>query len=278
MQAYSKTFGNITSHIPLASGCELFTRYVTRCFLDFPDFDQCIREVLARGETFAGLSLAARDKIAMNGYQFVRDGCVILTHGFSRVVSAVLLKAQEKQIHFEVIVLEGRPDGGGAKAAKLYAAAGIPVTVVLDSAMGYFMERVDCVLCGAEGVVENGGVVNKVGTYTLGITAKALGKPFYVAAESYKFARLYPLNNADLPEMGDHKPLSFVDTTAGEVKAGEVDNVDEGRRATIKLPKEVQVQNPIVDFTPAEYITLLFTDLGVLTPSAVSDELIRLYQ
>ncbi|CAN0454678.1 unnamed protein product, partial [Laminaria digitata] len=35
--------------------------------------------------------------------------------------------------------------------------------------------------------------------------------------------------------------------------------------------------SPSVDYTSAEYITLLFTDLGVLTPSAVSDELIRLY-
>ncbi|PFX17293.1 Translation initiation factor eIF-2B subunit alpha [Stylophora pistillata] len=34
---------------------------------------------------------------------------------------------------------------------------------------------------------------------------------------------------------------------------------------------------PVVDYTPPSYITLLFTDLGVLTPSAVSDELIKLY-
>ena len=31
-----------------------------------------------------------------------------------------------------------------------------------------------------------------------------------------------------------------------------------------------------IDFTPAEYITLLFTDIGVLTPAAISDELIRM--
>ena len=43
------------SHIPLQSGCELFMRYVTRCFLDFPDFKQCIQEVLLRGEAFAGM-------------------------------------------------------------------------------------------------------------------------------------------------------------------------------------------------------------------------------
>lgn len=39
---------------------------------------------------------------------------------------------------------------------------GIPVTVILDSAVGYYMERVDLVLLGAEGVVESGGIVNKV--------------------------------------------------------------------------------------------------------------------
>ena len=44
------------------------------------------------------------------------------------------------------------------------------------------------------------------------------------------------------------------------------------------LPKSVQVENPTCDFTPPHYITLLFTDIGVLTPSAVSDELIKLYQ
>ncbi len=53
---------------------------------------------------------------------------------------------------------------------------------------------VDMVLVGAEGVVENGGVINKLGTYQIALCASALGKPFYVAAESYKFARLYPLN------------------------------------------------------------------------------------
>jgi translation initiation factor eIF-2B subunit alpha len=46
----------------------------------------------------------------------------------------------------------------------------------------------------------------------------------------------------------------------------------------IILPENVKVDNPPCDYTPAKFITLLFTDLGVLTPSAVSDELIRLYQ
>lgn len=43
------------------------------------------------------------------------------------------------------------------------------------------------------------------------------------------------------------------------------------------LPRSVTVDNPSRDYTPPQYISLLVTDLGVLTPAAVSDELIQLY-
>lgn len=100
---------------------------------------------------------------------------------------------------------------------------GISCTVILDSAVGYVMEHVDMVMVGAEGVAESGGVINKVcddsmtiynsynsikvflpillqiGTYTMAICAKEVKKPFYVLTESFKFARIYPLNQVDLP-------------------------------------------------------------------------------
>eukprot|EP00578_Thalassiosira_sp_NH16_P019387 CAMPEP_0181084146 /NCGR_PEP_ID=MMETSP1071-20121207/4543_1 /TAXON_ID=35127 /ORGANISM="Thalassiosira sp., Strain NH16" /LENGTH=436 /DNA_ID=CAMNT_0023165867 /DNA_START=15 /DNA_END=1325 /DNA_ORIENTATION=+ len=295
------------SHIALSSGCELFLKYVTRASLETPEFQQCKLLVLERGERFAEFSTQARDRIAVVGSPFIREGSVILTHGRSKVVEALLLRAaMVERRRFRVMVLEGRPDAGGAKSARTYAAAGIPATVVLDSAMGYVMERVDLVLVGAEGVVENGGTVNKVGTFALGVMARELGVPFYVAAESYKFTRLYPLNNADLPEMGKGMgvdSLRFLDTLAwsannsvnncnnsnedgnGEGKvSSEGGTVSEVADTTslhpyvVNLPPSVSIENPPCDFTPAKYITLLFTDLGVLTPSAVSDELIRLYQ
>ena len=50
--------------------------------------------------------------------------------------------------------------------------------------------RVDMVLVGAEGVVENGGVINKLGTYHIAIAAKAHNIPFYVASESYKVSHV----------------------------------------------------------------------------------------
>lgn len=44
-------------------------------------------------------------------------------------------------------------------------AADIPCTLILDSAIGYVMEQVDFVMVGAEGVVESGGIVNKVSEF-----------------------------------------------------------------------------------------------------------------
>lgn len=112
---------------------------------------------------------------------------------------------------------------------------------------------VDFALVGAEAVVESGGAVSKLGTYGVAVAAKAASVPFYVAAESYKFSRLYPLGQKGLPEERKH--------------------VDFGPL----LPRAVRVNNPSRDYTPPKFISLLFTDLGVLTPAAVSDELIQLY-
>ena len=39
------------------------------------------------------------------------------------------------------------------------------------------MADVDCILMGAEGVVESGGIVNKIGSYTISLCAKELNKP-----------------------------------------------------------------------------------------------------
>ncbi|WIA14590.1 hypothetical protein OEZ86_013078 [Tetradesmus obliquus] len=240
--------------ISLKAGCELFLRYTTRTSaLELEDFSAAKRRLIERGKQFADTSIRARATIAELGARFIRPGCVLLTHGMSRVVLALLQRAVASNINFSVYVTEGRPDGTGQAMARELDKLGVPVTMVLDSGVAYALERVDLVLLGAEGVVENGGVINKLGTYQIALCAKSLNKPFYVAAESYKFARLYPLNQQDLPL--EHKP------------------VDVGPL----LPRSVAVDNPSRDYTPPAYINLLVTDLGVLTPAAVSDELIQLY-
>ena len=65
--------------------------------------------------------------------------------------------------------------------------------MIVDSAIGIVLPSVDCVMVGAEAVVENGGIINRVGTLTLAICAQSFKKPMYVFAESLKFVRTFPL-------------------------------------------------------------------------------------
>lgn len=100
--------------------------------------------------------------------------------------------------------------------------------------------------------------------------AKALNKPFYVVAESFKFVRLYPLKQDDIRnvEKVGTTPLSASHNLllATVCMYLQYDSVESDASL-----------HPYIDYTPPQYITLLCTDLGVLTPSAVSDELIKLY-
>jgi len=93
----------------------------------------------------------------------------------------------------------------------------------------------------------------------ISVMAKASNKPFYAVVESYKFVRIFPLNQYDLPSTASCNLLLGGSGPGTDETAG----LTEG--------------HPTVDYTPPEYITLLFTDIGVLTPSGVSDELIKLY-
>ncbi|GLD92259.1 hypothetical protein PINS_up000792 [Pythium insidiosum] len=248
--------------IATTAGCELFLRYVTRSFLEFDDFELCKSQLIDRGKLFAETSLSSRKRIAEVGHSFIRNGMRVLTHGTSRVVVA-LLKEAAKTKHFSVFVTEGRSNESGTQTAEKLAEAGIPTTVILDSAVGYFIDQVDMVIVGAEGVVENGGIVNSIGTFSIAVIAKAMRKPFYVAAESYKFARLYPLTQRDLPQT---QRVSFAPASWATLDASS------------DVAKNMTCDSPFFDYTPPDYIALMFTDLGVLTPSAVSDELIKLYQ
>ena len=238
----------------MSSGSRLFLQFITLASLENPDFGKVKSILVTRGKLFLQKVLTCREKIANLCLPFINDGAVILTHAYSRVVAAVLKQAAKNNKRFSVYITESCPDRSGYLMETKLKECNIPVTVILDAAAGYILEKVDLVLIGAEGVVENGGIINKIGTYQLALCAKALNKPLCVAAESFKFVRFYPLNQQDVPDQFKYK--------ASILKCDE---------------KDLDKEHPVVDYTPPSLISMLITDLGVLTPSAVSDELIKLY-
>lgn len=243
-----------TTSISLTAACDLFMRYVTRTSaLEYEDFNSAKSRLIERAEKFGEISYKARKIIAMLSQDFIFDGCTILVHGFSRVVLEVLTTAAQNKKMFRVFCTEGRPDRTGLRFSNEMAKLDVPVKLVIDSAVAYSMDEVDMVFVGADGVVESGGIINMMGTYQIALVAHSMNKPVYVAAESYKFARLYPLDQKDMaPAL---RPIDF----------------------GVPIPSKVEIEKSARDYTPPQYLTLLFTDLGVLTPSVVSDELIQLY-
>lgn len=248
---------SIRNSISLSAGCDLFMRFVLRNTNLYSDWESCKKNLVENGQLFVQRAKESRKKSAEYGLSFIKDDDTILVHSYSRAVYQLLYKAKrEKYIRFRVIVTEARPTGQGHKMAKCLREADIPVEVIVDSAVGYVIHKVDKILVGAEGVAESGGIINHIGSYQIGCLAKINNKPFYVVTESHKFVRLFPLAPNDL-----------------QTEIGEFTN---DSLYTVK-DEEESLKNQVIDFTPHEYITALITDLGVLTPSAVSEELIKVW-
>jgi methylthioribose-1-phosphate isomerase len=153
----------------------------------------------------------------------------------------------ERPLH--VWVDETRPYLQGARlTAWELAQADVPHTLIPDVAAGHLMAtgEVDVILVGADRIAANGDTANKVGTYTLAVLAARHGIPFYVAA---------PMSSVDLATAeGSDIPIE-------ERKAIEVLQF----RGVRIAPPDTDVRNPSFDVTPAELISGIITDEGVLT-------------
>ncbi|TVY24550.1 Translation initiation factor eIF-2B subunit alpha [Lachnellula hyalina] len=282
----------IPNSISLSAGTDLFQRYMISSLKPSStgNFETVRQHLLSNGRLFVSRAKAGREKIANYGRHFVRDETVVLTHGGSRVVGALLGKAAEASasggnVRFKVIYVMNDTRNSESKAVvSSLRQKGVPVATISEGAVGYAMGKVDLVIVGAEGCVENGGIISRLGTYQIALLAKAAGKPFYVAAESHKFVRLYPLGQYDLGI--DQEVIKF--KTEDEPDLTDAERSFANRTPTIEERSEYFETSPIalpkpntavdaVDFTPPALISALITESGVLTPSAVSEELISLW-
>ncbi len=155
---------------------------------------------------------------------------------------------QGRAVH--VLVDETRPFLQGARlTAWELREAGIPQTLITDNMAGYMMRRgeVDCVIVGADRIVANGDVANKIGTYSLAVLARAHGIPFYVAA---------PSSTIDLGlASGEQIPI--------EERAPEEVTHLNGQPIA---PAGVAAAHPAFDVTPHELVSAIITERGVIYP------------
>ncbi len=173
----------------------------------------------------------------------------LATGGYGTALGVIRSAWAEKKLKL-VYACETRPRLQGARlTAWELLREGIPFRLIADSAAGFLMARgeVDAVLVGADRIAVNGDTANKIGTYTLAVLAKRHGVPFYVVA---------PTSTVDLDlENGEKIPIE-------EREEGEVLSPYGCRLA----PEGARAWNPAFDVTPAELITAIVTERGVIKP------------
>jgi methylthioribose-1-phosphate isomerase len=196
--------------------------------------------------------------IGMHGAALIPQRGQVLTHcnagglataGYGTALAPIRsAHAAGRPVH--VYVDETRPFMQGARlTAWELQQAGIPLTLITDSMAAYFMQQgaIDCIIVGADRIVANGDVANKIGTYGLAVLARAHGIPFYVAAPSSTI-------DLSLPD-GTHIPIE-------QRNPAEVTSI-----AGVQIaPIGVVAAHPAFDVSPAHLISAIITERGVLYP------------
>lgn len=196
--------------------------------------------------------------IGQYGAQLLADGAGVLTHcnagGLATAeygtALSVFFTAQDNAKQLHIFIDETRPLLQGARlTAWELTQRGIAATLICDSMAAQVMKegRVQAVMTGADRVAANGDSANKIGTYALAVLARAHQIPFYIAA---------PTSTFDLTiESGEEIPI--------EQRAREEITHGFGRQTA---PDGVNVYNPAFDVTPAELISAIVTEHGIIRP------------
>jgi methylthioribose-1-phosphate isomerase len=191
-----------------------------------------------------------------HGAALLADGARVLTHCNAGALATaghgtalgVIRSAVEAGKRIAVIADETRPFLQGARLTVWeLQQENIPVTLITDNMAGHIMSHgeIDAVIVGADRVAANGDVANKIGTYMVAVLAHRHGIPFYVAA---------PLSTIDLQLPG-----------GGEIPIEERGPAEVRGFADLQwAPQGVAVRHPAFDVTPAELVTALITEKGVV--------------
>jgi methylthioribose-1-phosphate isomerase len=214
--------------------------------------------LLSAAEQLYAEDIAVNRRIGEHAQALIPDGAVAIHHcntgalatvGYGTALGALRI-AHESGKRIQVYLDETRPRLQGASlSAYELRAFGVPHTLIVDSAAAHVMRTrtVDLCIVGCDRVAANGDVANKIGTYALALAAKAHNVPFYVAC---------PLSTLDLSTpSGDAIEIE-------ERAATEITHI--GSQPI--CPEGTPVFNPAFDVTPAELVTAIITEYGIVRP------------
>jgi ribose 1,5-bisphosphate isomerase len=203
------------------------------------------KRVQTSAENFIVKSESALEAIAEIGSKRIKEGYVLLTHCNSSAAVSTIIKAHADGKNIQVFATESRPKRQGYITVRELVKHKVPTTLIVDSAVRYVMPKVDLVVVGADTIASNGAVINKIGTSQIALCAHEARVPVMVCAETYKFS---------------HETMVGELVEIEERDVNEIVNQDD-------FP-DVKLFNPVFDATPPEYVDVIVTEEGVISPHA----------
>jgi translation initiation factor 2B subunit (eIF-2B alpha/beta/delta family) len=173
----------------------------------------------------------------------------VMTHSKSSTVLSVIRAAARAGICRKVVCTESRPHLEGIALAEDLSRDGIAVDLIGDAAAPCFAGRADLILVGADGIHRQ-GLINKLGTYGLGLAAHAADRPFYVLCGLHKF---WPDSCGPAPVIEEKDPA--------EIWSG---------------PEDIRPLNLYFDVTPLRYLTATITEKGLMSEPQVVQKMCRM--
>jgi methylthioribose-1-phosphate isomerase len=229
-----------------------------RVWAGVKDFGPAVaaRTLLDEAHKILAEDIDANRRMGENGATLIPSVARVLTHCNAGALATaghgtalgVIRSAVEAGKKVSVIADETRPFLQGARlTAWEMVQEKIPVTLITDNMAGHLMSRgeVDVVVVGADRIAANGDVANKIGTYMVAVLAKRHNIPFYVAA---------PLSTIDV-NIASGRDIPIEERSPDEVL---------GHRDLVWAADGVGVRNPAFDVTPAELVTGIITEKGVV--------------
>ncbi|GKC28747.1 initiation factor 2B-related protein, partial [Tanacetum coccineum] len=187
----------------------------------------------------------------------IRDGDVLLTYGCSSLIEAILLHAYELRRQFRVVIVDSRPNLEGQSMLRRLIEKGLSCTYTHINGVSYIMHEVTRVFLGAASVLSNGTIYSTVGTACIAMVAHAYHVPVLVCCESFKFHERVQLDAICSNELGDPDVIAKV--------PGRMNNCLDDWASKENL----QLLNLAYDVTPADYVSMIVTEYGMIPPTSV---------
>jgi ribose 1,5-bisphosphate isomerase len=199
----------------------------------------------------------SRIKIEHYGQVLIKSNQNILTHCHSSEVENILIKSHASGKKFKVFNTETRPLFQGRITAKNLLKKNISTTMVADSAASFLISEssgknvmIDVAFLGADAILPDGSVINKIGSYGIALSCYHTKVPLYIVS-----------------------PLLKYDPT-GLIKI----EIRPEEELWPNRPKALKIINFAFDKIPAEFITGIITEFGIIKPLAVKRTVLMNYK